>query len=177
MITIRNKAGLDKRMLPHLDLLELAADKRNLEILIHCTLRTEREQAILFRQGRALWQIKARANDLATLYGRVDLADTLMGVGPQKGDIKRTNAAPGQSMHQYGLAFDACPVWHGKLIYDGPDDHIPDAIEAELWALYGECVKEAGLDWAGEWKGGMREMPHAQYPGVDWRDLIMRKAA
>ena len=171
-VTVRNKAGLHPSMLPFMDRFEVSANKRKLDVLFHCTLRTNREQAILYRQGRSLWQIKARADDLWKLYGRQDLADILMGVGPQKGDRIKTNAAPGQSMHQYGMAADGCPIWQGKLIYDGPEDYVPDVVEAELWAIYGECVEEAGLEWAGRWKGKLREMPHAQMPGVDWHDLI-----
>lgn len=171
-VTVRNREGLRTVMLVHLDRFEVAADARDLEVLIHCTSRLAREQAILFRRGRTIGEITDRADDLESLYGRPDLAGVLMGVGPQKGNRKVTNAAPGQSMHQYGYAWDACPIWQGKLIYDGPEDYVPDAIEAELWALYGECVIEAGLEWAGNWKGRMREMPHAQLPGVDWHDLI-----
>ena len=175
MITVRNKDGLKPEMLPYLSRFESECDKAGLDVLIHGTLRTFKEQAILFRQGRSLWEIQARAEDLSKINGRQDLADILMGVGPQTGKRKVTNAAPGQSMHNYGLAFDGVPMFHGKIIYDGPDDHIPDEVEDRLWKLYGTCAMAAGLNWAGNWRS-FREMPHCQIPGVDWHDLIKRAA-
>lgn len=174
MVTVRDKDGLHPDMQPYLARFEKECDAAGLDVLIHCTFRPHREQAILFRQGRSLWEIVARADDLRTTYGRPDLADILMGVGPQMGKRRLTNAAPGQSMHGYRLAWDGCPIFHGKLIYDDETNRIPNDIEDRLWKQYGVCALAAGLEWAGNWKR-MREMPHCQKPGVIWQNLIKEK--
>lgn len=160
-------------MLPLLDAFEYAAQSKLPDgAIIHCTFRSYSEQAILFRQGRSIAAIREKARQLDELYGRLDLHDILFDVGPQYGDRIVTNAGPGQSLHNYGYAWDGCPLWNGKLIYDDKEhNRVPDPIEDELWKAYGECAREAGLEWAGDWKR-FREMPHCQMPHTDWRELI-----
>jgi peptidoglycan L-alanyl-D-glutamate endopeptidase CwlK len=58
-----------------------------------------------------------------------------------------TNAAPGRSYHQYGLAADSAFVRRGKLVIS----------EKDAWAmrgyeLYGQVAEEIGLTWGGRWK-------------------------
>lgn len=166
MITIRNQSGLSSAMIPFLREFEACCRDDRLDVLIHCTDRTLEEQAILFRSGRSLSEIEHRAGELRDLWGRPDLADILMGVGPQKGSVKRTNAAPGQSAHNYGLAWDGGPIWHGKIIYDGPENWVPDDIEAELWSRYTACARKAGLVTLSF------ERPHCQHPDFNWRERI-----
>jgi peptidoglycan LD-endopeptidase CwlK len=136
-------------------------DNVGLDVLIYCTLRPLAEQAKLYRQPRSTAKIRATAQRLRNAFERPDLADILMDVGPQQGpDV--TNAAPGMSLHNYGLAFDGVPMIGGKPMWDSRHDS---------WQLYGECAREAGLVWAGDWTTFV-EYPHCQLPGVDWRDLI-----
>lgn len=145
-------------------MISTAADL-GLTVLVYCTLRPFHEQARLYRQGRALARIEAKARELAERWGRPDLADVLMGVGPQRGP-KRTNAAPGESLHNYGLAADAVPLVDGKPVWD--------AVRPEnrgIWMRFGRAAQEAGLVWAGTWRH-FREFPHVQEPDVDWRELI-----
>ena len=131
-------------------------------LLIYCTLRDENEQARLYRRGRTLKQIQAKADELLTQWHRPDLATLLMEVGPQKGKRIVTNAGPGQSMHNYGLALDGCPTLEGKPIWDEDDP---------LWETYGEMGVTAGFEWAGHWRS-FKEFPHLQAPDINWRDLI-----
>jgi hypothetical protein len=93
--------------------------QEGLEVLIYCTARGLEEQSILYRKTRTLSTIKQKAKELADVWGRSDLAKILLGVGPQSGKLGRhiTNAGPGQSLHNYGLAFDGCPIIHGKLLW------------------------------------------------------------
>lgn len=141
------------------------ADQNDLDLLIYCTFRSPTEQARLYRQGRTTARIKSMAGELAGRFGRMDLADLLLGVGPQYGPL-RTYAAPGQSLHNYGYAFDAVPMRNGKPVWG-----TEDATDKWLWGLYGELVEEVGLEWAGRWER-FREFPHAQLKGTDWRELI-----
>jgi len=133
------------------------------DLLIYCTYRTVEEQARLYRNGRSLPAIRKKAMELERTYGRKDLAEILMDVGPQYGDRIVTWAGPGQSMHNYRLAFDAVPIVDGKLQW---------AIDATEWRVYGRACKEVGLEWAGTWVLNKREFPHAQDVGVSWKDLI-----
>ncbi|RMF69429.1 MAG: hypothetical protein D6743_01865 [Calditrichaeota bacterium] len=135
------------------------------ELLIYSTLRTMEDQARLYRQGRSLQQIERKAEELRTRWGRPDLAEILLNVGPQFGR-KVTFAGPGQSMHNYGLAFDSVPLRHGKPVWQTtkPEDRA-------LWQRYGRLGVELGLEWAGNWTR-FREFPHMQEAGARWQDLI-----
>lgn len=141
------------------------AEASDLELLIYCTRRTVVEQAKLFRRGRSFERILEKERSLREDWGRDNLADVLLAVGPQHGQIV-TNAGPGQSLHNYGMAFDAVPLIAGKAVWGRASDH-----DCELWELYGRICVEAGLEWAGNW-ASFREFPHAQRPGITWRDLI-----
>jgi peptidoglycan L-alanyl-D-glutamate endopeptidase CwlK len=77
---------------------------------------------------------------------------------------KVTNAQAGQSAHNYGLAMDVVPLRNGKPVWDA---------RAPEWQVYGEEVRKAGLEWAGDWRR-FKEYPHCQMP--DWRMYIAAKA-
>jgi peptidoglycan L-alanyl-D-glutamate endopeptidase CwlK len=138
-----------------------------LDLLVYCTLRSVDEQARLFCQGRTITQITTRAAHLQARWNRADLADLLCSVGPQPGKIV-TFAGPGQSLHNYGLAFDAVPLAAGKPVWQAkrPQDKA-------LWDLYGRLGIEAGLEWAGTWTR-FREFPHMQARGTSWQAAIVQ---
>lgn len=147
-------------------MLSLAAE-RGLDVLVYCTRRSFEEQARLYRQGRPTAEIHATAHKLERDWGRPDLAEILLDVGPQYGDV-RTNAAPGQSLHNYGAALDAAPMREGEIVWT--TQHPADR---QLWEAYGACVRDAGLVWGGDWHRFV-DMPHAQLPDIHWEDLIRR---
>jgi peptidoglycan L-alanyl-D-glutamate endopeptidase CwlK len=66
-----------------------------------------------------------------------------------------TNARSGQSYHNYRCAVDVVPIRNGKAIWDVKDP---------VWQRIGALGKEAGLEWAGDWKR-FKEFPHFQYTG------------
>ena len=136
------------------------------DVLIYCAKRSLEDQARLFRNGRSIGLIWAKADELSERFGRPDLSEILMNVGPQYGERIVTNAAPGQSTHNYGLAVDGVPMIGGKPLWttDSHDD-------MQVWNQYGTMATGAGLEWAGHWTS-FREYPHLQLPGYDWRDLI-----
>lgn len=148
-------------------LFQHACDEEGLQVLIYCTLRTVEQQARLYRKGRSFQEIQNKAVELKTVYRRPDLAKILLDVGPQKSKTIVTWAGPGQSLHNYGLAFDGCPTQEGKLVWaeKDPEDDL-------LWLKYGDVAKSFDLVWAGNWKKSKREFPHVQMPDVHWRDLI-----
>ncbi|MEW6374394.1 MAG: M15 family metallopeptidase, partial [Thermodesulfobacteriota bacterium] len=72
-------------------------------------------------------------------------------LGPENRIV--TNARPGYSLHNFGLAFDVVPLDGGKPIWDSSHP---------VWQRIGNAGKGVGLEWAGEWKK-FREYPHFQY--------------
>lgn len=71
-----------------------------------------------------------------------------------------SNAKPGWSFHQWGLAADSAPLYHGKILWDVM---IPGTSKMHpLWTAYGELAIKHGLEWAGNWKS-FKEFNHVQY--------------
>lgn len=68
-----------------------------------------------------------------------------------------TNARPGQSYHNpdangNAWAFDAVPTRGGKPLWSD---------ETAITTM-GQCGEAVGLQWAGRWRGAMRERVHFQ---------------
>jgi len=103
-----------------------------------------------------------------------------------------TQARPGQSPHNWGLAVDyvidtdhAHPYWAEEALptgawdtgYDGKTLARPNV--KLVWERYGRAVKEADLEWGGHWK--FVDMPHAQLFGWDryrpanWQEIVIRE--
>lgn len=116
---------------PYARAFKAACEVDGLDVLIYCTLRSMDEQAELYAQGRT------------------------------KPGKRVTNAPPGSSAHNYGLALDGVPLLGGKPVWNatGPG--------ADLWKRYGELAVAAGCEWAGNWTR-FREFPHVQMP--NWKD-------
>jgi len=115
--------------------------EQGVEVLVTCTLRSNEEQEALYAQGR---EDVAKVNQLRRIAGM-----------PPLGSENRivTHARPGYSLHNFGLAFDVVPLDAGKPIWD--DSH-------PAWQRIGNMGKEAGIEWAGDWKR-FKEYPHFQY--------------
>ena len=89
---------------------------KGLDLLVYCTHRSFSEQARLYRNGRSLDSIIEKSDELANRYERPDLAKILLEAGPQYGEKILTHAAPGESYHNYGMAFDAVPLREGRTV-------------------------------------------------------------
>lgn len=105
-----------------------------IDVLVTCTLRSNAEQAALYARGRT--------------------------AAPLGHQYVVTDAPPGRSAHNYGLAIDVVPIVDGKPDWNGADP---------IWHRLGELGQEAGLEWAGEPGFPFPEMPHFQHP--TWRVL------
>ncbi len=149
-----------------------ACSEKNLEVLIYCTRRTPEEQARLYRQGRTLAEIELKATEIDKKYHRPDLAEILLNAAPQKSKNIITWAGPGQSLHNYGAAFDGCPMRDGKPVWGTRQTD-----DMQLWQRYGKIAEGLGLTWAGNWPERKREFPHVQQTNLRWQDFILTLAS
>ncbi len=93
------------------------------QIAIAQTLRTIEEQDALYAQGRT-----------------------------KPGNIV-TWAKGGESFHNFGVAFDFCPLVNGKLDWNN----------LELFKKIGTVGKSLGLEWGGDWPKPKTDLPHFEY--------------
>ena len=96
--------------------------EHKIDVIITSTYRSNKKQAELYAQGR-------------TVPGK-----------------KVTNAKPGNSYHNYRLAFDFCPIFNGKAQWN----------DTATFTKCGEIAESLGLEWAGRWKK-FKELAHLQY--------------
>lgn len=109
-------------------------------------LRTGVDQAILFGKGRP--SNKNPKSTQCTVYNGVDYANPKV--------KKVTNARPGTSFHNYGLALDfVLTDADAKQIFWNRD---------KKWERAAAIAKELGFTWGGDWKGFV-DNPHIQYDG------------
>lgn len=108
-----------------------------IDVLVYCTERPAWEQAELYKIGR-------------TKKGEGVTAKRPMG-------RKVTNAKPGQSAHQYGLALDFVPQIAGKLLWSDTKRYDQAIRLAEARGL--ESLRPM-------------ELAHLQLKGFDWREYV-----
>lgn len=87
---------------------------------------------------------------------------------------KVTNARGGQSIHNYGLAFDYVILLDKDN--NGTFESIDWNISSEWHRIVINYFKEKGYEWGGDWKS-FKDYPHFQAKKVDgssytWRELI-----
>lgn len=88
---------------------------------------------------------------------------------------KVTNAKGGQSIHNYGLAFDFCLVQHGKTIWDVAKDF--DGDKQPDWMEVVAVFKAAGYTWGGDFRS-ITDRPHFEKTfGHTWQQLLELKKA
>jgi len=96
---------------------------QGVDVIITSTYRDDEAQLALYQQGRSM-----------------------------PGAIV-TNAKPGESYHNYHLAFDFAPVVNGKIPW----------ADSAVFTRLGILGESLGLEWAGRWTGSLREMAHLQW--------------
>ena len=88
---------------------------------------------------------------------------------------KVTNAKGGQSIHNYGLAFDFCLVQGGRTIWDVAKDFDGDKVPD--WMEVVKVFKDAGYKWGGDFKS-IVDKPHFEKTfGKTWQQLLELKIA
>ena len=86
---------------------------------------------------------------------------------------KVTNAKAGQSLHNYGLAFDFCLADGGRTIWDTVKDFDNDKIAD--WMEVVKVFKAAGYVWGGDFRS-IVDKPHFEKTfGHTWQQLLAIK--
>ena len=111
------------------------------------TLRTFAEQDALYSQGRT------------------KLFDTQ---GKRLGIV--TKAKGGQSIHNYGLAFDIVLLINNGASWDAVRDFDKDG--RSDWMEVVNIFKKHGYIWGGDWK--FKDAPHFEKTGYNWRNLLAK---
>ena len=83
-------------------------------------------------------------------YRSIKEQNDLYAIGRTKPGKIVTNAKGGQSMHNFGVAFDVCFLVNKQASYNGN------------WQSIAKIAKSIGLEWGGDWKGFV-DKPHFQY--------------
>ena len=86
---------------------------------------------------------------------------------------KVTNAKGGQSIHNYGLAFDFCLADGGRTIWDTVKDFDNDKVAD--WMEVVKVFKAAGYTWGGDFRS-ITDRPHFEKTfGHTWQQLLAIK--
>lgn len=86
--------------------------------------------------------------NMRTLLGSIDIdveiTDGWRGESEQHKALAggKSNAKFGDSPHNYGMAFDCCPIVDGKLYYEASEF---------IWKRIGEAGQKHGLQWGNDW--------------------------
>jgi len=129
----RSLDDLDRRMQPLARSFVAACEAAGIDLLVTCTLRSNDEQAKLYAQGRSTSGVIA------------------------------TNARPGTSAHNFGLAMDVVPLINGKPYWNFTR-------RDPTWSKIGELGQAAGLQWLGA--PGSEFLEGAHFQMKDWRGLL-----
>ena len=112
------------------------------------TLRSPWEQSRIWRSTRSTEEVKRAAKTLDG-HRAPYLAKVLIDVGPQyappgsRGHL--TNALPGQSWHQYGLAVDCYWFYDGEAQWSEKRQAFSNGGSFNGYKVYAQCAKTLGL--------------------------------
>ncbi len=82
----------------------------------------------------------------------IEEQDALYAQGRTKPENIVTKAKGGYSLHNFGVAFDICPIVNRKAEWN----------DNELFKKIGEIGMKIGLEWGGTWTSFL-DLPHFQY--------------
>ena len=88
---------------------------------------------------------------ITSTYRDFECQQWLYSQGRTRPGPKITNARPRESWHNFQLAFDFCPIVHGKA----------DWQNRKTFEMCGPIAESIGLQWAGRWKH-FPELAHCQ---------------
>ena len=130
--------------------------KRRIKMIPYFGIRTPYKQAELWRQSRSTAEINRKIRFLESKDAKY-LAHCIDSVGPQYGGTV-TNAIPGLSWHQWGLALDCFWELRGKAEWS---ISAHDASGLNGYLVYASEAKKLGLTAGGYWQS-LKDWPHVQ---------------
>lgn len=147
--------------------IETAREQHGIYMVPYETERDVWRQAGLWRRSRSGYLIREECKELRR-EGAGYLADVIESVGPQHGSWA-TNALPGQSWHQWGLA---CDLYWDK---NGP---LPGGVEwSDLtgYRIFANVARDLGLTSGFFWRS--RDAVHVQLPEATAPRMTMAEIA
>ena len=164
----RSLSTLDPEFRERLEVLLEACAARGVDMRPYCTERSPSDQARLWRQSRSTSEIDKAARMLVDADAHW-LAGVLLSVGPQSGKWA-TNALPGQSWHQFGLACDSYWLKDGIAQWSAAKGG-----NANGYRVMAEEASRLGLRSLGD----IGDFPHVQGPadssprsaGMTWAEI------
>lgn len=85
-----------------------------------------------------------------------------------------TNAKPGSSFHNYGLAIDFCLIIDGKEASWNTEKDFDEDKHAD-WVEVVAIFENGGWEWGGSWRT-FKDLPHLQKTfGYKWQTLLQRR--
>lgn len=140
----RRIGGVEPGLIPIIEELIRRVRVKGINFIFTQGKRTMVEQAQLFGQGRNSYVYKG------IQYGKPSMN-------------KVTNAEPGQSIHNYGIALDFALIKNGKeIIWDTTADLNHDG--KSDWIQIVEEAKKLKFSWGGDW-ASFRDFPHLEWLG------------
>lgn len=124
-----------------------ACDAADITLVVYCTRRTEKEQAMEYAKGRTLNQLPDSVAQLIADEIR-DWESHGIHFGP--GGIVTHCHGP-DCPHVMGVAYDCVPVEEGKAVWG----------DAALWEKVGTIGEGLGMEWGGRWSR-FPDKPHFQ---------------
>jgi peptidoglycan L-alanyl-D-glutamate endopeptidase CwlK len=97
---------------------------------------------------------------ITSTYRDYESQQALYDQGRTKPGSRLTNAKPGQSYHNFRVAFDFVPIINGKAIWN----------DTKLFVKCGCIGEQLGMEWAGRWET-FKEMAHFQLPNLSLEEL------
>ncbi|KKM24959.1 hypothetical protein LCGC14_1599810 [marine sediment metagenome] len=161
------------------DLVLASCEEQGITMRPFFTERTPWAQARIYRSTRGTGEIVRTANRMRA-SGAPYLAGILEGVGPQysppssRGHL--TNAAPGLSWHQWGMAVDCFWLLDGAAIWSIKHTIIRDDLSINGYFIYGDeavsnALLSAGMAWGWDWPHIQLTPDGSPHDVYAWRDL------
>jgi peptidoglycan L-alanyl-D-glutamate endopeptidase CwlK len=134
-------AGVHPKLVARIERVLAAMEALGHPMMVTDGVRTDEEQAALFKQGRTTPGPNVRQGK--PLGNTVTNAD---------GKTNRSN----HQLHADGTGHAVDCTFIGL-------DGKPRWIDSDPWAAYGACAKALGLKWGGDWKA-RKDRPHVELP-------------
>jgi peptidoglycan LD-endopeptidase CwlK len=151
-IDSRNINDLDKEFKQKIEILLETCNKKGYVFVPFSTLRGPEMQAKLYCSGRTDTELRRLVRRLENQKAK-NISKLINSNIVSRSANRKTNALPGQSWHQHGLAVDCFLQINQKADWNN----------LKAYRVYGEEAKKLGLYWGGDFKK-LKDLVHVQLP-------------